>query len=199
MKGSELDRSHQESGACIGAVMVIGGGIAGVQAALDLADAGYYVYLVEKSPSIGGGMAKLDKTFPTNDCSMCILSPKLVECGRHLNIEILTLAEVQAITGEEGHFRIKIIQNPRYIDITKCIACGTCAEKCPKKIKDEFNMGIGMRKAAYIPYPQAVPLKYVIDPEKCIWIKKPGRCGACQIHCPADAVDFDQKRKELTL
>ncbi len=179
--------------------MVIGGGIAGIQASLDLADSGYYVYLVEKSPSIGGRMAKLDKTFPTNDCSMCILSPKLVECGRHLNIEILTLAEVKEIGGEEGNFKVKIIQNPRYIDITKCIACGTCAEKCPKKVKDEFNMGIGFRKAAYIPYPQAVPLKYLIDPANCIWIKKPGRCGACQIHCPADAVDFEQRRKEIVL
>lgn len=179
--------------------MVIGGGVAGIQASLDLADSGYYVYLVEKSPSIGGGMAQLDKTFPTNDCSMCILSPKLVECGRHLNIKILTLAEVKEIIGEEGNFKIKIIQNPRYVDMERCIACGTCAENCPRKVKDEFNMGIGMRKAAYIPYPQAVPLKYVIDPVKCIWIKKPGRCGACQIHCPADAVDFDQKKKELTL
>lgn len=179
--------------------MVVGGGIAGVQASLDLADSGYYVYLVEKSPSIGGRMAQLDKTFPTNDCSMCILSPKLVECGRHLNIEILTLCEVEGITGEEGNFQVKLVQKPRYVDMERCIACGTCAEKCPKKVKDEFNMGIGFRKAAYIPYPQAVPLKYVIDPARCIWIKRPGRCGVCKKHCPADAIDFDQKRKELTL
>jgi len=179
--------------------MIVGGGIAGVQASLDSADSGYYVYLVEKSPSIGGRMAQLDKTFPTNDCSMCILSPKLVECGRHLNIEILTLCEVKGITGKEGNFQVKLIQKPRYVDMERCIACGTCTEKCPKKVKDEFNMRIGFRKAAYIPYPQAVPLKYVIDSEKCIWIRKPGRCGACKKHCPADAVDFDQKRKELTL
>jgi heterodisulfide reductase subunit A len=183
----------------IGSVLVVGGGIAGVQASLDLADSGYFVYLLERSASIGGGMAQLDKTFPTNDCSMCILSPKLVECGRHLNIEILTLAQVQEITGEAGSFRVKVIQNPRYVDIKRCIACGICAQKCPKKVKDEFNMGIGMRKAAYIPYPQAVPLKYVIDPANCIWIKRPGRCGACKIHCPADAVDFDQKTKEFVL
>ncbi|MBW1675306.1 MAG: CoB--CoM heterodisulfide reductase iron-sulfur subunit A family protein [Deltaproteobacteria bacterium] len=183
----------------VGAVMVVGGGIAGIQAALDLADSGFYVYLVEKSPAIGGKMAQLDKTFPTNDCSMCILSPKLVECGRHLNIEILTLSEVKEVIGEEGNFQVKVIQNPRYIDVGKCIACGICADKCPQKVKDEFNMGIGTRKAAYIPYPQAVPLKYVIDPQKCIWIKKPGRCGACQINCPAGAVDFEQTRKEFTL
>jgi len=183
----------------VGAVLIVGGGIAGVQAALDLADSGYYVYLIEKSPAIGGKMAQLDKTFPTNDCSMCTLSPKLVECGRHLNIEILTLSEVKEITGEEGHFQAKVIQSPRYIDVGKCIACGTCAEKCPKKVRDEFNMGIGKRKAAYIPYAQAVPLKYVIDPAQCIWFKKPGRCGACQIHCPAGAVDFEQTAKEVML
>jgi len=182
-----------------GAVLVLGGGIAGVQAALDLADSGYYVYLVEKSPAIGGKMAQLDKTFPTNDCSMCTLSPRLVECGRHLNIEILTLSELEGITGAEGHFQARVIQNPRYIDVEKCIACGACAEKCPKQLRDEFNMGIGTRKAAYIPYAQAVPLKYVIDPAQCIWIRKPGRCGACQIHCPAGAIDFEQTKKETTL
>lgn len=183
----------------IGSALVIGGGITGVQAALDLANAGYFVYLLERSAAIGGVMAQLDKTFPTNDCSMCILSPKLVECGRHLNIKILTLSEVKEVAGKVGNFKVKITQYPRYIDENKCIACGTCAEKCPKKVKDEFNAELTMRKAAYIQYPQAVPLKYVIDPLNCIWLNKPGKCGACVKYCPSQAIDFTQTKKELIL
>ncbi len=181
-----------------GAVMVVGGGIGGMQAALDLADSGFYVYLVEKSSSIGGRMAQLDKTFPTNDCSMCIMSPKLVECGRHLNIEIMTLSEIESITGEEGNFHVRLIQHPRYVDVDKCIACGTCGEKCPRKVADEYNTGLINRKAAYISYPQAVPLKYLIDKEHCIYFEK-GKCRACEKFCPADAVDFDQKEREITI
>jgi heterodisulfide reductase subunit A len=131
----------------VGAVMVVGGGIAGIQAALDLADAGFHVYLVEKESSIGGVMPQMDKTFPTNDCSMCILSPKLVECVRHRVIEILAPAEMGAISGEPGRFRVKIKQLARYVDVNKCIACGYCAEKCPMRVKDEFNEGLGWRKA----------------------------------------------------
>jgi heterodisulfide reductase subunit A len=177
-----------------GAVMVVGGGIAGAQAALDLAGSGFYVYLVEKSPSIGGVMAQLDKTFPTNDCSMCILSPKLVECGRHLNIKLITMADVQAIEGDAGAFTVTVRERPRYVDMEKCIACGVCAEKCPKKVEDAFNQGLGPRKAAYVLYPQAVPLKYVIDEENCIYFQK-GKCRACEKFCPAGAVDFSQKEK----
>ncbi|AEB08714.1 fumarate reductase/succinate dehydrogenase flavoprotein domain protein [Desulfobacca acetoxidans DSM 11109] len=178
-----------------GAVMVVGGGIAGVQAALDLANTGFFVYLVEHSAAIGGVMAQLDKTFPTNDCSMCILSPKLVECGRHLNIHLLTLADVTALEGEPGHFTVTVRQRPRYIDMDRCIACGVCAEKCPYKAADEFNEGLNQRKAAYVKYPQAVPLKYAIDPDRCIYFKpdkkgKIGRCGACEKFCPAGAVNF---------
>ena len=183
----------------VGSVLVIGGGISGVQASLDLADSGYFVYLVERSAAIGGAMAQLDKTFPTNDCSMCILSPKLVECGRHLNIEIITLSEVMDISGAAGHFKVKVLRHPRYIDEEKCIACGTCAEKCPKKVKDEFNAGLAKRKAAYIQYPQAVPLKYAIDSRNCIWFNKPGRCAACAKYCPTDAIDFTQTPEELIL
>jgi heterodisulfide reductase subunit A len=178
-------------GGTIGSVMVVGGGVAGIQAALDLANTGYYVYVVEKSPAIGGVMAQLDKTFPTNDCSMCILSPKLVEAGRHLNIELMTLSELEELKGEAGKFLATVRQYPRYVDMDKCIACGVCAEKCPKKVDDEFNEGLGKRKAAYVKYPQAVPLKYAIDEENCIYFDK-GKCKACEKFCPAGAVDFKQ-------
>ena len=120
----------------VGSVMIVGGGVTGIQAALDLADAGYFVYLIEKSGAIGGAMAQLDKTFPTNDCSMCIIAPKLVECGRHLNIRILTLSTVAGISGSAGNFKITVKERPRYVDVDKCIACGLCAEKCPKKVSD---------------------------------------------------------------
>ena len=138
-------------------------------------------------------MAQLDKTFPTNDCSMCIMSPKLVECGRHLNIEMHTLSEVKGIDGEPGNFQVTVEQRPRFIDSAKCIACGICAQKCPKKVRDEFNQGLGDRKSAYVLYPQAVPLKYAIDPDTCIYFKKSGKCKACEKFCPAGAVDFNQK------
>ncbi len=180
-----------------GSVLVVGGGIAGVQAALDLADSGFYVHLIEKSSAIGGRMSQLDKTFPTNDCSACILSPKLVECGRHLNINLMTLSEVMALEGEEGAFTATIRQNPRYVDPAKCIACGTCAEKCPKKVPNEFDLGLGKRKAIYLKYPQAVPLKYAIDPDQCIWLRRPGRCGMCQKVCPSGAINFDDQPRQI--
>ena len=178
----------------IGSVMVIGGGIAGMQSALDLADSGFFVHMVEKSPAIGGVMGQLDKTFPTNDCSMCILSPKLVEVGRHMNINLITMADVVSVEGDAGHFTVTVRERPRYIDMDKCIACGVCASKCPRKVDDEYNQGLNKRKAAYVPYPQAVPLKYVIDAEHCIYFEK-GKCRACEKFCPADAVDFLQKEK----
>ncbi len=179
------------NGSPVGSVMVVGGGVAGIQAALDLANTGYYVYVVEKSPAIGGVMAQLDKTFPTNDCSMCILSPKLVEAGRHLNIELMTLCELEELKGEAGRFVATVREQPRYIDMNKCIACGVCADKCPKKVDDEFNEGLGKRKAAYVKYPQAVPLKYAIDEDNCIYFDK-GKCKACEKFCPAGAVDWKQ-------
>jgi len=194
--GSTKVTKTRKSTKTIGSVMVVGGGIAGTQAALDLADSGYYVYLVEKSSAIGGVMAQLDKTFPTNDCSMCILSPKLVECGRHLNIELITMAEVEKVDGEAGNFQVTVNERPRYIDMEKCIACGVCAEKCPKKVDDEFNTGLNKRKSAYVKYPQAVPLKYAIDDETCIYfVKGKGKCKACEKFCPAEAVDLEQKGK----
>jgi heterodisulfide reductase subunit A len=186
-------RKGNSTTAPTGAVMVVGGGVAGIQASLDLANSGFYVYLVEAKPAIGGVMAQLDKTFPTNDCSMCILSPKLVECGRHLNIEILAPAAVQSISGEPGRFNVQVVQPARFIDLEKCIGCGVCAEKCPKQVPDEYNQGLNKRKAAYVLYPQAVPLKYSIDKANCIYFKKKGKCKACEKFCPAGAVNLEEE------
>ncbi len=182
----------------LGSVLIAGGGIGGIQAALDLANSGYYVYLVEKSPSIGGVMAQLDKTFPTNDCSMCIMSPKLVEVGRHLNIELLTLAEIQGVSGEKGNFEVALFQKARYVDMDKCIACGACTEKCPVKVEDVYNEGLVTRKAIYALYPQAVPLKYSIDADKCLKLTK-GKCGICAKKCPAGAINYEDTDKTLAI
>lgn len=124
-----------------GSVMVVGAGIAGIQTSLDLAESGYRVYLVEKNSAIGGVMAQLDKTFPTNDCSMCIISPKLVECGRHLNIDLLTMTEIQEVTGGPGNFQVKLLEKPRHVDMTKCTACGECAKVCPVEVPNLFDQG----------------------------------------------------------
>jgi heterodisulfide reductase subunit A len=182
----------------VGSVLVAGGGIAGVQAALDLADSGYFVYLVEQSAAIGGVMSQLDKTFPTNDCSMCILSPKLVECGRHLNIQILTLSEIESVEGQEGNFQVTVLKHPRFVEEDKCVACGVCAQKCPKKVDNPFDEALGQRRAIYVLYPQAVPLKYAIDKDHCIYFEK-GKCRACEKFCANKAINFDQKEERLTL
>ncbi len=182
----------------IGAVMVVGGGVAGMQAALDAADSGYYVYLVERSSSIGGLMSQLDKTFPTNDCAMCIISPKLVEVGRHVNIELLTLSEVKSVSGEEGNLEVSLIRYPRYVDMEKCIACGLCSEKCPKKVRNEYDGGLCDRKAIYVKYVQAVPLKYAIDDTQCLFLTK-GKCKLCEKTCPTGAIRYDDTPKEMTL
>jgi heterodisulfide reductase subunit A len=171
-------------------VAVIGGGIAGVQAALDLANAGVQAYLIERGPSLGGRMAQLDKTFPTNDCSTCILSPKLVEAARHPLIKIMTLSEVIGLDGDSPDFVLTVCHRPRYVREEKCVGCGICAEKCPTRVSSEFDMGLGDRKSIYIPFAQAVPLKYAIDPERCLFLTK-GRCGICKKVCPAGAVDFE--------
>ncbi len=179
----------------VGSVMIVGGGVSGIQAALDLADSGFYVYLVEKTGTIGGTMAQLDKTFPTNDCSMCIIAPKLVECGRHLNIQLLTLCEVTGISGAAGDFAVTLRESPRYVDMSKCIACGLCTESCPKNVESEYDAGIGKRRAIYLKYPQAVPLTYQIDPVACIRLQKPGACGFCEKVCDAGAINFDEVEK----
>ncbi len=161
----------------VGAVLVVGGGIAGVQASLDLAESGYYVYLVESSPAIGGVMAQLDKTFPTNDCSMCILSPKLVEAGRHLNIEIIPSADLLSLKGEPGNFKAEIRKRPRYVDLKKCTSCNDCTQVCPVVLPNEFNRGLNQRKAIYVPYPQAVPNAFLVT--------KRGT-SPCKHTCPAE-------------
>ncbi|MGA8179926.1 MAG: FAD-dependent oxidoreductase, partial [Desulfobacterales bacterium] len=182
----------------VGKVIVVGGGIGGIQCALDLADTGFYVYLVEKSPTLGGTMARLDKTFPTNDCSTCMFSPKLVQVAGHANIEIMTRSRILDLNGNPGRFFATIEKRPRYINEEKCIACGQCAQKCPKKVPDPFNGNLGMRKAAFLTFPQAVPLKYAIDADQCLYLTK-GKCGVCQKICPADAVEYDQKPETLQI
>jgi heterodisulfide reductase subunit A len=179
-------------------VVVIGAGIGGIQVALDLANAGVPVSLVERQPSIGGVMAALDKTFPTNDCSMCILSPKLVEVARHPNIELLTNSDVVSVEGQAGDFLVRVRRRPRYVDMERCIACGNCSEKCPVKVPSEFDEGLATRKAIYVQFPQAVPLKYAIDPEVCLFLTKE-KCGVCAKVCPADAVVFDQEEEMVEI
>lgn len=174
----------------IGAVAVVGAGIAGIQASLDLAESGFKVYLIESSPAIGGRMAQLDKTFPTNDCAMCILSPKLVECSRHLNIDLMTLTDVLKVEGEPGNFEVTLRHRPRYVDLSKCTGCGVCFQFCPVKVPDEFNQGLSERKAIYLKYPQAVPTACVIDMEHC------KMCKVCAKKCQAGAINYDDQERE---
>ena len=181
-----------------GAVLVIGGGIGGIQAALDLAESGYYVYLVEQSPAIGGVMAQLDKTFPTNDCSMCILSPKLVECGRHRNIETITYADVLDVKGEPGNFTVSVRKRARFVNEALCTGCGVCQQKCPWKTDNEFDNALAQRKAIYFLYPQAVPNVPVIDKDLCVYFQQ-GKCRACEKFCPIGAIDFTQTDQLIEL
>jgi len=174
-------------------ILIIGGGIAGIQASLDLAVRGFQVYVLEETPTIGGRMAQLDKTFPTMDCSICILAPKMMECFRHPNIKLLTYSELKEIKGSVGDFRVKIHKKPRYVDETKCTGCGVCAEHCPIEVPSEFDMGLGMRKAIYMPMPQAVPRMMTVDRENCI------ECKLCTRMCQAGAVNFDQQPSDIDL
>jgi heterodisulfide reductase subunit A len=174
-------------------IMVIGGGISGIEAALTLGEQGYKVILVEKTPSVGGRMAQLDKTFPTLDCSICILAPKMVESSRHPNIELLAYSEVQEVSGKVGNFNVKVKKNAKYVNWDVCTGCGACSEKCPmKKIPSEFEEAMGNRTAIYIPFPQAVPRKAVIDAEKCLYLTK-GACQLCEKECEAGAINWEDK------
>ncbi len=176
-----------------GAVLVIGGGISGMQSALDLADSGFKVYVLDNSPSIGGAMSQLDKTFPTNDCAMCIMAPKLVETGRHHNIQLITNADLESVEGQAGNFEVTITKRPRYVDESRCTGCGICTQRCPIEVKDEYNKGLKKRKAIHVKYPQAVPPVHCIDQEICIG------CGVCETQCEAEAIRYSQDVERLEI
>jgi heterodisulfide reductase subunit A len=183
--------------------LVIGAGIAGIQAALDIADAGYHVYLVERDPAIGGRMAQLDKTFPTLDCSACILTPKTVDVARHPNVKLMTYTELANVESQASAFRVTLRKKPRYINTDLCTGCGLCAEACRMhgRVDSEFDAGMGKRSPTYVPFPQAVPLKYTIDPNTCLFLTR-GVCGKsflCKEACEAGAIDFDQAEESIAL
>ena len=177
----------------VGAVLVIGGGIAGIQTSIDLADSGYKIYLAESTTSIGGVMSQLDKTFPTNDCAICILAPKLVETGRHENIDILINSSIEKIEGEPGNFKVDLIQRTLRLDQNRCTGCGLCAQQCPIEAIDFFNEKLSNIAAISVKFPQAVPLVFSINKEKCIG------CGICKGICKAKAIDYELQNKEINL
>jgi len=175
------------------AVVIIGGGIAGMQAALDLADQGFMVYVVEKNPSIGGRVAQLDKTFPTLDCAACILTPKMFDVGKHPNIKLLTYSEVKEVRREGRNFKVKILKKPRYVDEKKCIGCGACAQLCPVEVPNDFDERLGFRSAIYIQFSHAVPLIYTIDKEHCL------ECDLCKNLCKVGAINKQQKPEDVEI
>ena len=177
-------------------VLIVGGGITGIEAGLQIADSGRKVWMVEKEPSIGGYMARFDKTFPTLDCAACILTPKMVSVGQHENIELLTYSDVIDFSGYVGNFTAKIRRRPRYVDEEKCNGCGQCEQKCPLSVPSEFDCRLGKRKAIYRPFPQAVPGTPVIDREHCLYFTK-GACRVCEKFCPRGAIDFEQKERVI--
>jgi heterodisulfide reductase subunit A len=186
-------------------VLVIGAGIAGIQVSIDLAHMGFQVYLVERTPSIGGRMAQLDKTFPTNDCAICILAPKMIECAGHENVHLLTYAQVVGVSPlsspPEGGFRVKVLKKPRYVDVARCTGCGECVLKCPRRVWDDFNVGLSRRRAIYIPFAQALPRKMTIDADYCLYLanREKGRCRLCEEACQAGAIDWEQQEEIVEL
>src|SRR5512137_2761736 len=182
------------------ATLVIGGGVAGIQAALEIAEAGHPVYLVERQGTIGGHMAMFDKTFPTLDCAACILTPKMVAVGQHPNIDLLVLSEVQEVQGRAGAYRVKVLRHATRVDAETCVACADCAQFCPVVVPSEFDVGIATRKAIYIPFPQAVPNAYLVDAEHCTWILSDGKkCGACVKKCGKAAIHLDARDEVVEL
>jgi len=189
----ELEPLERISEKCSREILIIGGGIAGITAALELGYLGYKVHLVDRKPSIGGNMAKLTKVFPTLDCAQCILTPRIAEVGRNPNISLLTYSEVQDISGRPGNYIVKVFMKPRGVDIEKCRSCGVCAKVCPVTVPDEFNEGLSQRKAVYIEFPQAVPSAYTIDFDACT------KCGKCEQLCPAKAINLEDRGKTIEL
>jgi heterodisulfide reductase subunit A len=180
--------------------LIIGGGIAGIQAALEIANAGKLVYLVEQTGTIGGHMAMFDKTFPTLDCAACILTPKMVSVGQHEMIRLLTKSKVVSVTGKPGSYRAKIKQAARFVDVKACVACNICSDVCPVKVPSEFDAGISLRKAIYIPFPQAVPNAYLVDEKSCTYILSDGqKCGACMKKCPKECIDLNESDKIIDI
>jgi heterodisulfide reductase subunit A len=179
-------------------VLVVGGGIAGIQAAIDLGDMGVKVHLVEAKPSIGGRMAQLDKTFPTNDCSICILAPKMAECFRHPNITVHAYSEVKEVKGSTGNFSVKVLKKARFVKEKECVGCGDCVAKCPVKVPDEFDMGLRKRGAIYLYFLQGLPMVATIDKDHCLYLTR-GVCRICERVCTREAIDFEQKDAEIEL
>ena len=189
MGEAELDSSRN---GFIKRAMVIGGGIAGISASIDLGNAGHEVILVERLPSIGGRMLQLSETFPTLDCAQCTLTPKTVETGQHPRVKLLTYSEVEKVEGKAGDFLVRLRRKAAYVDWEKCTGCGLCQQKCPSKNPSEFDRGMGLGKAIYTLSPQAVPNKPVIDPSNCRYLKE-GKCRVCEKLCPVGAIDYEQK------
>jgi len=179
-------------------VMIIGGGITGIQAALEMADKGYNVYLVERSPCIGGHMAQLSETFPTLDCSYCILAPRMVSVSQHPKIKIYTMAEPVSLAGVPGDYVVTLYVKPRYVEIDKCTGCNDCSDACPVEVPDEYNMGLTWRKAIYIPFPQGVPRAYALDLDNCLGLE-PIACSKCIEACEPNAINYDMQPENFKI